>query len=393
MKLSIGFTGDIAFSEYTKNLYKTPKKIDKKIYEFFKNNDYNVLNFESPVTESNLTRKAALTHKSNPGALEFIKEEIKKPILSLANNHMMDFGPKGLLDTLKYVENANLPFIGAGKNEDEATKYLILGDDVKVGIFSVQYKDYYVASKDKPGPAHNKHFEIVKQKIKELRSKVDWIVMVYHGGEEFINVPMPYTRKLYKKFLKWGVDVVVAHHPHTVQGYEKVKNKMIFYSLGNFVFDTNFQRAQYGTDEGMLISLEFTKTDYKFKNLPIKINREAGTIDSMNKNLYFKDISTNYNKLWQTSARKLYKINSNKKELKKYRNQFSISNLYIEKANIEKVVPFDKLIKDNYIKELDTIPKVKNKNKVVRKFNRVSNKLKTANYKKYFYMKWAKIFK
>lgn len=393
MKLSIGFTGDIAFSEYTKNLYKTPEKIDKKIYEFFKSNDYNVLNFESPVTESNLTKKAALTHKSNPGALEFIKKEIKKPILSLANNHMMDFGPKGLLDTLKYVENAKLPYIGAGKNEDEATKYLILGDDVKVGVFSVQYKDYYVASKDKPGPAHNKHFEIVKQKIKELRSKVDWIVMVYHGGEEFINVPMPYTRKLYKKFLKWGVDVVVAHHPHTVQGYEKVKNKMIFYSLGNFVFDTNFQRAQYGTDEGMLISLEFTKTDYKFKNLPIKINREAGTIDKVDKSLYFKDISTNYNKLWKTSARKLYKINSNKKELKKYRNQFSISNLYIEKANIEKVVPFDELIKDNYIKELDTIPKVKAKNKVVRKFNRVSNKLKTANYKKYFYMKWAKIFK
>ena len=51
------------------------------------------------------------------------------------------------------------------------------------------------------------------------------------------------------------------------------------------------------------------------------------------------------------------------------------------------------MIKDNYIKELDTIPKVKAKNKVVRKFNRVSNKLKTANYKKYFYMKWAKIFK
>lgn len=393
MKLSIGFTGDIAFSEYTKNLYKTPKKIDKKIYEFFKNNDYNVLNFESPVTESNLTKKAALTHKSNLGALEFIKKEIKKPILSLANNHMMDFGPKGLLDTLKYVEKANLPFIGAGKNEDEATKYLILGDDVKVGIFSVQYKDYYVASKDKPGSAHNKHFEIVKHKIKELRSKVDWIVMVYHGGEEFVNVPMPYTRKLYKKFLKWGVDVVVAHHPHTVQGYEKVKNKMIFYSLGNFVFDTNFQRAQYGTDEGMLISLEFTKTDYKFKNLSIKINREAGTIDSKNKSLYFKDISTNYNKLWKISARKLYKINSNKKDLKKYRNQFSISNLYIEKANIEKVVPFDELIKDNYIKELDTIPKVKAKNKVVRKFNRVLNKLKTANYKKYFYMKWAKIFK
>lgn len=393
MKLSIGFTGDIAFSEYTKDIYKTPEKIDKKIYEFFKNNDFNILNFESPVTESTLTKKAALTHKSNPESLKFIKTYIKNPILSLANNHMMDFGPKGLLDTIKCIETEKIPFIGAGKNQNQATDYIILGKEIKVGVIAVQYKDYYIATSNKPGPSHNKHFKIIKQKVKELKAKTDWIIMIYHGGEEFINTPMPYTRKLYKNFLKWGVDIVVAHHPHTVQGYEKVKNKMIFYSLGNFVFDTNFQRAQYGTDEGMLLKLEFTKDKYELKNYPIKRNRDEETINMVEKNYHFKDVNKDYKTLWKNDARKLSKINKNKKELKKYRNQFSISNLYIEKANIENLLTFDELIKNNYIEELNNTLKIKTKNKLVRKVGRIFEKLAKANYKKYFYMKWAEIFK
>lgn len=393
MKLNIGFTGDIAFSEYTKEIYRTPEKIDSKIYDFFKNNDYNVLNFESPITESILSEKAALTHKSSPDALTFIKEKVRNPVLSLANNHMMDFGPKGLLDTLKYVKKEKLPFIGAGKNSEEATDYIILGENLKVGLIAAQYKDYYVATENRPGPAQNKHFRIIKQKIKELKSKTDWVVMVYHGGEEFINTPMPYTRKLYKKFLSWGVDVVVAHHPHTVQGYEKIGNKTIFYSLGNFVFDTDFQRAQYGTDEGMLINLEFSKDKYEFKSYPLKRDREEGTINIVEKNSHFKDVNRNYKVLWKNDARKLMEINKKKKELKKYRNKFSINNLYIGRTEIENLVSFDELVKNNYIKELDKTPNIKTKNIVLRKLARVFETLKTANYKKYIYMKYAQIFK
>src|SRR5574344_644475 len=118
MKISIGFTGDIAFSEYTKELYKNKNAIDKNLYKFLNENDYNVLNFESPVTESTLTKKNSLAHKSDPGTLSFIKENIKNPILSLANNHMMDFGPKGLLDSIKYIKEVKIPIIGAGNNQE-----------------------------------------------------------------------------------------------------------------------------------------------------------------------------------------------------------------------------------------------------------------------------------
>lgn len=394
MKISLGFTGDIAFSEHTKELYKKPERIDEKIYEFLKRNDYNILNFESPITESTITNKSALAHKSNPEALTFIKNNINNPVLSLANNHMMDFGPKGLLDTIKYIKKEKISFIGAGENEDKATDYIILDKDVKIGVIAAQYKDYLIATKETAGPAQNKHFNIIKRKIKELKTKVDWVVMVYHGGEEFLNTPMPYTRKLYKKFLSWGVDVVVAHHPHTVQGYEKINNKMIFYSLGNFIFDTDFQRAQKGTDEGMLIKLEFDKDSYTFESISLKNDRKNEKITiKKEENKHFKDIRKTYNKQWKKEARRFDEIKEAKKELRLHRNLFSISNLYIEKTKCENLLSFDELIKKNYIEELDNPPVFKGSNFFVRKIKRVYKKLAKANYKKFIYSKYANLFK
>lgn len=393
MKFSLGFTGDIAFSEYTKELYKTPKVIDKKIYNFLNSNDYNILNFESPVTESTITKKNSLAHKSNPGALTFIKENIKNPVLSLANNHMMDFGPKGLLDTIKYVKKEKIPFIGAGKNQDKATDYVILGTKVKVGVIALQYKNYMIATEDSPGTSHHTHEKLIKAKILELKKKVDWVVMIYHGGEEFINTPLPYTRKKLKKLLSFGADIIVAHHPHTVQGYEKINNKMIFYSLGNFIFDTDFQRAQKGTDKGIVLKIEFTKDNYTFDSMTIRNMRDAEKIVSENTDPNFKDITKNYKKDWKKAARHLTLVKEKKKELRKYRSQFSISNLYIEKADIKDLIPFNDLVKKYYIEELNEPPVFKGSNIFVRKTRRLYRKITRANYKKFFYTHYAKIFK
>lgn len=394
MKISLGFSGDIAFSEYTKLWYQEPEKIDKDIYKIFKYNDYNILNFESPITLSTITNKNSLAHKSTPDALSFIKNNINNPVLSLANNHMMDFGPKGLLDTIRYIKKEKIPFIGAGKNSDKATDYIILDKDVKIGILAAQYKDYMIATETSPGPAQNKHFKLIKKKIKELKNKVDWVVMVYHGGEEFINCPMPYTRKLYKKFLSWGVDIVVGHHPHTVQGYEKVKNKMIFYSLGNFIFDTEYQRAQKGTDEGLLLRLNFTKDDYTYEYVSLIKDRENDRlIISEKPNKHFKNIALSYHKDWKKEARRFSEIKEAKTKLREYRSMFSISNLYIEKANCENLMPFDELVKKNYIKDLDNPPVFRKSNIFVRKLRRIYRKLMKANYKKFFYSKYASIFK
>lgn len=391
--MKIGFTGDVAFSEYTKDLYKTPNKISQKIYDFLNSNDYNILNFESPITESNLTRKTSLAHKSAPETLTFIKEFIKDPVLSLANNHMMDFGRKGLLDTLNYIKKAKIPFLGAGTNADEATKTLILGTDVKVGIIALQYKNYMVAGKDTPGTSYYCHEKLIKQKIANLKTKVDWIVMVYHGGEEFINTPLPYTRRKLKKLLNYGVDIIVAHHPHTVQGYEKIGQKMIFYSLGNFIFDTDFQRAQKGTDNGILLKINFKKDSYTFESLPVHNKRIPFKIMSLKTNRDFTDVKKSYRKNWKQAARHITEVNENKKALRKYRNSFSISNLYISRANIENIVPFNDLIEKNYTEELEHKPEFKTSNIVARKVRRKYKRIRNANYKKIIYTHYAKLFK
>lgn len=389
--ISIGFTGDIAFSEYTKKLYETPEKIDNEIYEFLNSNDYNVINFESPITNFLRTKKMALAHRSDIDSLNFIKTQIKQPILSLANNHMMDFGYRGLEDTLKYIRRAKIKKIGAGKNEKEATDYIILGKEVKVGILAFQYKDYYIAGKYTCGTAHDTHKRLIKKRIKELKNKVDWIVVIYHGGDEFINVPLPYHRNKLKRILDWGADIVVAHHPHTVQGYEKFKDKMIFYSLGNFVFDTNYQRAQQGTEYGELLSISFDKDNYEFKNLNLYNDRENNTIKAIDSYECFKDIKPGYKEDWKKQALKLEEIKKIKKELKNYRKNFSLEGLYIEKSKCENYMLFEDLVKKHYFIGIDN--QVYTKNKIWKKIRRKLGRIAHISYKKHLYILLAKIKK
>lgn len=316
-KFSIGFTGDLSFSGYFKGCHTDNHLFDQKIREFFDFNDYNIINFESPITPCRMTKKKRLAHRCQPDVLQFVHNNIKNPILSLANNHMMDFDRIGMVDTIESVEKENLPFIGAGRNIDEACKYIIVGDEIKVGILAVQYKKYKIAGKRYAGPLHESKADYIKEKINELKPQVDHIVLVYHGGDEFLYAPMPYIRKLLKQYLDWGCDVVVAHHPHVVQGYELLGKKAIFYSLGNFIFDTDYQRAQEGTDKGMLLRLSFDKSGFSFDNLPTFIDRDAKKVQSSSDDIHFQDLKNfSYSALWCTEAYRKIEIKEKARVLK-----------------------------------------------------------------------------
>lgn len=301
--ISIGFTGDLSFSGYFKGCHTDNELFDRDIRGFLDSNDYNVINFESPITPCRMTKKKRLAHRCQPDVLQFVHNNIKGPILSLANNHMMDFDRIGMIDTVESVERENLPFVGAGRNVEEACKYIIVGDEVKVGILALQYKKYKIAGRKYAGPLHESKTEIIREKIAELKQQTDYVVLVYHGGDEFLYAPMPYIRKLLKKYLDWGVDVVVAHHPHVVQGYEFFGKKAIFYSLGNFIFDTDYQRAQEGTDKGLLLKLSFDSQGFTFDSLSTQINREDKKIQASSRDIHFRNLNEfRYSELWCTEA-------------------------------------------------------------------------------------------
>ena len=316
-KITIGFSGDLSFSGYFAGCHTDNGLIDDGIKEFFGSNDYNVINFESPVTPCRITKKKRLAHRSSPETLDFVKNNIPNAVLSFANNHMMDFGPIGVVDTIDACKERNIPYLGIGLDVKEAGRYVMLGDDIKVGVLAIEYKKHLIASENAGGPLHESSTDMIKHKLEKLKKRADYIVVVYHGGEEFLHTPMPYTRRQLKKYLAWGADVVVAHHPHVVQGFEPVgKNKAIFYSLGNFVFDTNYQRVQNDTDNGMLLRLSFDKNGFTYETLPTHIDREHKKVTVGSDMTWFSDIRKGYDKAWSLEADRRFDVKARAKQLK-----------------------------------------------------------------------------
>lgn len=316
-KTTIGFSGDLSFSGYFADSYTDNGLLDDGIKAFLCGNDYNVINYESPVTPCRVTKKRRLAHRSAPEALNFVKNNIPNPVLSFANNHMMDYGPIGVVDTMDSCKQRGIDYIGIGLNVTEASRYVVLGDEVKVGVLAVEYKKHLIATELNGGPLHESSTDVIKGRLKQLKACTDYVVVVYHGGEEFLHTPMPYTRRQLKEYLAWGADVVVAHHPHVVQGFEPVgKNKMIFYSLGNFVFDTNYQRVQDDTDNGMLLRLSFGKNGFTYEALPTHIDRENKRVSVGSEMCWFKDIRKGYDRAWSGEAYRRSNVKERAKQLR-----------------------------------------------------------------------------
>lgn len=112
-----------------------------------------------------------------------------------------------------------------------------------------------------------------------------------------------------------GADIIIGHHPHITQNYERVGDKIIFYSLGNFIFDTDYQRRQKFTDRGVLVKLTIDRDKYSWEHFGIKIDRETHTVHSAPAVDIFREVSAEqYQRLWAVNA-VAYDVNSRAAEL------------------------------------------------------------------------------
>ena len=169
---------------------------------------------------------------------------------------------------------------GGGRNPEEASKAVYLPEAGGIGMFGVAYMNECVpATQTQPGIFRWDDLDTIAKRIAEIKEKCRWCVIVAHGGEEFASLPLPYTRERYLKYLELGADLVVGHHPHVPENYEILPNgKGIFYSLGNFIFDTDYQRVHLYTDTGVLLKLIFTEESWDFETVGIQILRDSGRI-------------------------------------------------------------------------------------------------------------------
>ncbi len=276
-KTSLVFTGDIGFDRYMYEKWDDENLLSDDILAFLHSADHVIPNVEGPVAnaEQNTTQSGVqqLLHTIDPRAVKVLNN-MKADIWNICNNHIMDAGAYGIESTLKIAEENGVKTIGAGMNIDQAREPVIIDEAGGIGMFGVGYqRACRKADVDKPGCYSWSDLDAIQKTIDDIKSKCRWCIVVAHAGEEFTPLPSPYTRERYRKYLEMGADIVVGHHPHVPMNYETVGDKIIFYSLGNFIFDTDYQRSQHKTEYGIIIKLNFTENEFNFEPMGLKILR------------------------------------------------------------------------------------------------------------------------
>ena len=313
------FTGDIGFDKYMDHKWEDENFIASDVLEYLKTADHLVINVEGPLSkQEKIVREngvTALTHSMDPAAADFF-EKLGADIWNINNNHIMDVSEKGIKDTLDIASKKGVKTLGAGMNIDEAKKPIILDEAGGIGLLAVGYeRACRKAGENTPGCLNFSDIDIVKEQIAKIKKKCRWCVVVAHDGEEFTALPMPYTRDRYLSYLEMGADIVVAHHPHVPMNYETVGEKIVFYSLGNFIFDTDYQRSQFNTESGLFVKLNFTENEYTFESYGIKIDRDNGRVISSGIPDIFTDVTADeYEKLKPLAARMF--IENTKRQLR-----------------------------------------------------------------------------
>lgn len=278
---SLVFTGDIGFDRYMDRRWEDPALLSKGILDFFKTGDHVVANVEGALIEAvDDGSRGVFFHSMNPAATCVLKD-MCADIWNISNNHIMDAGREGLESTLAIAKEMGAKTIGAGVNNKMASEPVYLEEAGGIGMFGVAYMTECIPSSEtEPGVFRWDDEAYIAKRIQEIKEKCRWCIVVSHGGEEFADMPNPYTRDRYLRYLEMGADIVVAHHPHVPENYETFDNgKAIFYSLGNFIFDTDYQRAHPYTDIGVLLRLDLTETDFSFEAIGTKIVRGEERIE------------------------------------------------------------------------------------------------------------------
>ena len=200
--------------------------------------DIAVGNLESPLTERSkpFMRKKFIL-KASPGVAQGLKDA-GFDVLTLANNHIMDYGAGGLSDTTSVLREYGILYAGAGDDVYSARKPATIearGVRVSFLAYSNTFPSRFWANEERPGAAYGLE-EHVRADVEAARREADIVVVSFHWGGERMRTPKPYQRALGRIAIDSGAQLVIGHHPHVVQSVEEYGGGVILYSLGNFVF-------------------------------------------------------------------------------------------------------------------------------------------------------------
>ena len=319
-------------------------KIFENVKHCFDDADINFANLESTLSSrGKKDTKNQLVFSSSESASLLKKAGIN--VLSLANNHICDYGFEGCLDTVKYLHDNNINCFGVGENLSTSREPLIGNTNgITVGFLGYACKSTHGKYPDRKSYGSPPiKYSYIKRDLRKLSFEVDIKVVSLHWGFEQYEYPSPKQIRMAHRIIDAGADLIIGHHPHVPQGFEIWKDKPIFYSLGNFIFDdVNTQDGgclKWGQENKQSIIVKMNICGKKisiFELIPVRLNSkfQLELVCDDEKEVLLKKVGSlsqvlkanNYDKFWGN-----FRI---EKELKS--NRYQIDYRYLFK-NIYKI--------------------------------------------------------
>ncbi|MFA6301129.1 MAG: CapA family protein [Candidatus Paceibacterota bacterium] len=263
--VALAFGGDIMLDRGVKNSviknfnndYSSLFEKSGNLLETLRNSDIFFANLEGPVSDQGIDQKNLYSFRMDPSVIPALKGA-GVSVVSLANNHMADWGLNAFTDTLSRLKENEILYIGGGNNKTEATTPVIIEKyGMKIGYlgFSDVGPNYMTAGDAKAGVllASDPNFDDI---VKNAAKQVDYLVVTFHFGTEYKTLHNARQAELAHKAIDDGAKIVIGTHPHVVEDMEVYKNGYIAYSLGNFIFDQSWSKP---TMQGMLLELKLYK--------------------------------------------------------------------------------------------------------------------------------------
>lgn len=212
--------------------------IDEDIIGILSRADYRIFNLEGPVVDGGIAiDKCGPNLKMSPKSFGGISR-LHPDLITLANNHIMDYGSVGYESTIEILNKYCIDYVGVGSSVYEMKKahFIEVGDKI-IAIYACAEHEFSIAEDDKPGANAFDPLETFDD-IAKLKEKSDYIVVLYHGGKERYRFPSPYQQRVFRKMAEKGANLVISQHTHCVGCVEKYKNSTLIYGQGNFIFDS-----------------------------------------------------------------------------------------------------------------------------------------------------------
>jgi len=188
-------------------------------------------NLECVLCDQGVPAEKEITLHAPPARAEYLRQAGFN-ILSLANNHILDFGSVGLAQTCSSLREQGIPFVGAGDRTSTRGHQIIEVRGLKVGFLA--YGDADACHVEDGAFVNCIHRCTILDQVRYLKPRCDVLIVSLHWGVEYVRYPSPAQVKLARELIAEGTGLVLGHHPHVVQGLERIGSSLVMYSLGSF---------------------------------------------------------------------------------------------------------------------------------------------------------------